>query len=111
MIELMAYALNAGISYGDFWDMTLLEVNSCLKVYNENQRAEVKTKVAQDYNLASMIAMVFSGKRKSLYELYPELYAEEAEQEQINRLKAQMIQYAEYNNAKLRKRGDKDIDY
>lgn len=108
MLTLLPYAVESGVSIGEFWDSTPREIFAITKLHYENNTAEFKRQVSAYRGLAYMIGSTFSGKLPGLYEVYPELFAKEAEEAALLQFKTTMLEYAAANNAKREeaKRGE-----
>lgn len=111
--DLLPNAMKAGVSYADFWDLTYGEIMLHIKVHNEVKVDELKAQAAQQHSLANLIGMSVArlmdkeAKFPTLYECYPELFAEEAKKEQEEMAekewklyKARIMEYSMANNAK-----------
>ena len=105
MEKLFPAALTAGVDPVGFWDLTIGEIAETIKADTERRRENMRERAAMDYRLASLIAGALSGHMKSFYDMYAELFEEEAKQAAAEQLKAYMLEYMNYNNSK-RKRGE-----
>lgn len=118
MIEgLIPLALQSGINYFDFWEMTLAEIMLVIKSHYEEEQRKQKNTTINNYNLATMVAdfvgLSLNGKEKpNLYDIFPTLFKEECEEQQAERDKLamalyreQMLDFAKYHN-KQRKAGN-----
>lgn len=91
--ELLPLALQCGISYFDFFKMTFAEVQLVIENQLTTRKREMQQKAAMAYTEASLIAMfisrLFSEKTKvlSLYDAFPDLFADEKKAEEERRLK------------------------
>ena len=93
----MPTALQSGITYQEFWDLTFQEL-LVIKINTE------KFRLRQDYQLASMIAVIVGhsmsgGKGKnppSLYSMYPDLFASELEEEKYMAFRNALLAKANY---------------
>lgn len=103
ILSLLPFAVEAGISVSEFWNMTPAEIFSVTKHYSERQNRLIKAQVSLNYDLAVMINNAVAGKLKSKFELYYDLFKEEAKADAIARLKATMLEYAAANNEKRRR--------
>lgn len=109
--ELLKVAIQAGISYSDFWEMTVGEVTLIVEAYNKKQEEEYKIQLSLDYQLASNIAyfvgLALNGKQiPSLQKIYPSLF-NEVEQKEVKSSAIQkelLIDFAIRHN---KMRGDK----
>jgi len=109
--ELLKVAIQAGISYSDFWEMTVGEVTLIVEAYNKKQLEDYKIQLSLDYQLAANIShfmgIVLNGKQiPSLQETYPSLL-NEVEQKEIKSSAIQkelLIDFAIRHN---KMRGDK----
>lgn len=109
--ELLKVAIQAGISYSDFLEMTVGEVTLIVEAYNKKQEEEYKIQLSLDYQLASNIAyfvgLALNGKRiPSLQKTYPSLF-NEVEQKEVKSSAIQkelLIDFAIRHN---KMRGDK----
>lgn len=97
LYTLLPYAITAGISYTEFWDMTLAEVVYTVQFH-------VKREKSNGYELAGMMGQAVWGKLKHLYTIYPELFKDEARAYELSKFKANMLNYMHYNNDKRRKK-------
>lgn len=109
MRQLLKIALQAGIEYSDFWEMTVGEIVFIVDCYNEKANMEYKKDLAVNYALAQNIAVAvschFAGKQPpSLYETYPGLFKEQQPEEKEDKrwmlYKEQMIDFANRHNKK-----------
>lgn len=109
--ELLKVAIQAGISYSDFWEMTVGEVTLIVEAYNKKQLEDYKIQLSLDYQLAANIShfmgRVLNGKQiPSLQETHPSLL-NEVEQKEIKSSAIQkelLIDFAIRHN---KMRGDK----
>ncbi len=109
--ELLKVAIQAGISYSDFLEMTIGEVTLIVEAYNKKQEEEYKIQLSLDYQLASNIAyfvgLALNGKQiPSLQKTYPSLF-NEVEQKEVKSSAIQkelLIDFAIRHN---KMRGDK----
>ena len=109
--ELLKVAIQAGISYSDFLEMTVGEVTLIVEAYNKKQEEEYKIQLSLDYQLASNIAyfvgLALNGKQiPSLQKTYPSLF-KEVEQKEVKSSAIQkelLIDFAIRHN---KMRGDK----
>lgn len=109
--ELLKVAIQAGISYSDFWEMTVGEVTLIVEAYNKKQLEDYKIQLSLDYQLAANIShfmgRVLNGKQiPSLQETYSSLL-NEVEQKEIKSSAIQkelLIDFAIRHN---KMRGDK----
>lgn len=109
--ELLKVAIQAGISYSDFLEMTVGEVTLIVEAYNKKQEEEYKIQLSLDYQLASNIAyfvgLALNGKQiPSLQKIYPSLF-NEVEQKEVKSSAIQkelLIDFAIRHN---KMRGDK----
>lgn len=109
--ELLKVAIQAGISYSDFLEMTVGEVTLIVEAYNKKQEEEYKIQLSLDYQLASNIAyfvgLALNGKQiPSLQKTYPSLF-NEVEQKEVKSSAIQkelLIDFAIRHN---KMRGDK----
>ena len=109
--ELLKVAIQAGISYSDFLEMTIGEVTLIVEAYNKKQEEEYKIQLSLDYQLASNIAyfvgLTLNGKQiPSLQKVYPSLF-NEVEQKEVKSSTIQkelLIDFAIRHN---KMRGDK----
>lgn len=108
-------ALDWGITEQEFWNMTIGELD---RLVNSRQRVEkhrAKERATFDYTLALLIGRAVRGGDEEhpfpeLYEVYPELFLEEAVKKQEEKLDRQaelsairFIQFAESFNSKFDK--------
>lgn len=112
--ELLKVAIQAGISYSDFWEMTVGEVTLIVETYNKKQEEEYKIQLSLDYQLASNIAyfvgLALNGKQiPSLQKTYPSLFNEEVKQKEDKSLAfaLQKEQFLDYVYEYKKMRGDK----
>lgn len=103
ILSMLPFAVEAGVSVNEFWNMTPAEIFAVTKHYSERQKRLIKTQVSLNYDLAIMINNAVAGKLKSKYELYYDLFEEEAKTDALAKLKATMLEYAAANNDKRRK--------
>lgn len=109
--ELLKVAIQAGISYSDFLEMTIGEVTLIVEAYNKKQEEQYKIQLSLDYQLASNIAyfvgLALNGKQiPSLQKIYPSLF-NEVEQKEVKSSTIQkelLIDFAIRHN---KMRGDK----
>lgn len=109
--ELLKVAIQAGISYSDFLEMTVGEVTLIVEAYNKKQEEDYKIQLSLDYQLASNIAyfvgLTLNGKQiPSLQKTYPSLF-NEVEQKEVKSSAIQkelLIDFAIRHN---KMRGDK----
>lgn len=76
--RLYPIALDCGIRYDEFWDMTLKEIIAVMDSYKRKEETKAKSNLAINYNLAGLIsdfvARKLNGKKlPSLYETFPAL--------------------------------------
>ena len=66
----------AGISPGDFYNMTLLEINLYIEAYNKKFKADNESKAAMLYKLADMIGVSVNraGDFPEIYEFFPGMF-------------------------------------
>lgn len=108
-------ALDYGISEEQFWNMTIGELDRLVSSRRRVDKYRLKERATMDYTLALMIGKAVRGSDEEhpfpdLYEVYPELFLEEAvtreekKREQQAQLSAiRFIQFAESFNAKYDK--------
>ena len=109
--ELLKVAIQAGISYSDFLEMTIGEVTLIVEAYNKKQEEEYKIQLSLDYQLASnivyFVGLALNGKQiPSLQKTYPSLF-NEVEQKEVKSSTIQkelLIDFAIRHN---KMRGDK----
>lgn len=82
-------ALQVGISYKDFWDLSFAEYRLIVDAYNTKQLESQKNTIAYNYLLARdisyFVGLAMSGNIKKipkLEELYPDVYLQKEEQEE-----------------------------
>ena len=114
--ELLKVAIQAGISYSDFWEMTVGEISLIVDAYNKKQVEDYKIQLSLDYQLAANIShfmgRVLNGKQiPSLQETYPSLFSDENEVEQKEdkslAFALQKEQFLDYIYECKKMRGDK----
>lgn len=101
----MPVAIHAGISYHDFWDMTLGEIMSVLDAEVKRQEAVEKSRIVNEYSLAAMIGLAFNGKLPPIYRLYPDMFPELEKKVETAKLKATMMNYASAKGLKIVEKG------
>lgn len=111
--ELLKVAIQAGISYSDFWEMTVGEVTLIVEAYNKKQEEEYKIQLSLDYQLAANISYfvgrVLNGKQiPSLQKTYPSLFNEvEQKEDKSLAFALQKEQFLDYVYECKKMRGDK----
>ena len=96
----------------DFWEMTFAEINRAIESKKRVMVIEEKRQAVQDYILADLIGYSVSrihnknNKMPTLREAYPSLFdtqedQERTEQQQIEKFKAQLLQFSKSHNMKL----------
>jgi hypothetical protein len=108
-------ALDLGISEDQFWNMTIGELDRLIESRQRVEKYRAKERATFDYTLALLIGRATQGSSEEnpfpdLYEVYPDLFLEEAikrQQEKANKqaeLSAiRFIQFAESFNSKFDK--------
>lgn len=106
-------ALDCGISEQEFWNMTIGELDRLTSSKHRIEKYRAKERATFDYTLALLIGRAVQGSSEEnpfpdLYEVYPELFLEEAvkREEQKREQQAQLsairfIQFAESLNARF----------
>lgn len=102
ILTLLPYAVEAGVAPSEFWNLTPAEIFLITEHYSKVRERDLKLQLSMNYDQAIIINNAFTGKLKSLYELYPELFKAEAEAAMLARLKTTMLEYAVANNEKRR---------
>lgn len=93
---MLPIALQIGLSVFDFWEMTLGEILISIKAYKSKKDFELKERAYMDYKLSmcisNSVARLFNEDNEpmSLLETYPELYKEEAEELEKEKIKNQL---------------------
>lgn len=113
-------ALDCGIRYDEFWDMTLKEITQVMQSYTRKEERLAKQNLAMNYNLAGLVsdfvARKLNGKKiPSLYETFPALadpkvimeqkQDEQKEYNEAMRYKIQFMQMASAHNKKRKSKG------
>lgn len=108
-------ALDYGVSEQEFWDMTIGELDRLVSSRQRVEKYRLKEKATMDYTMALLIGRAVRGGDEEhpfpdLYEVYPDLFLEEAVQHQqakedrLAELSAiRFIQFAESFNSKFDK--------
>jgi hypothetical protein len=108
-------ALDYGISEEEFWNMTIGELDRLVSSRMRMEKHRAKERATFDYTLALLIGRAVQGSSEEhpfpgLYEVYPNLFFEEAikqQEEEENRLEElsaiRFIQFAESFNSKFDK--------
>ena len=110
--ELLSKCIQIGITIEEFWDMDYSDIDKYFKAFTSNKEAQLKEKAYTDWRLAGtigrFIASVLSDGNKppTLYESYPEIFKEEAEEEKWKTYQAQMMAYSELWNNKRHEKED-----
>lgn len=106
-------ALDWGISEETFWNMTIGELERYVDSRRRQEDYKLKERATMDYTLAMLIGKAVQGSSEEhpfpdLYEVYPNLFFEEAKQkeEEQEALQAELsairfIQFAESFNSKF----------
>jgi hypothetical protein len=106
-------ALDWGITEEQFWNMTIGELDRLVSSCRRVEKHRLKERATMDYTLALIIGKAVRGADEEhpfpgLYEVYPDLFREEAikkakdEEEQQAQLSAiRFIQFAESFNSKF----------
>lgn len=106
-------ALDWGISEQDFWNMTIGELERLADSKQRIEKYKAKERATFDYTLALLIGKAVQGSSEEhpfpdLYEVYPDLFFEEAKkrQEDLEERQAQLsairfIQFAESFNSRF----------
>lgn len=87
-LNLLDNALYYGIKEEEYWNMTYGEVRRAIKAKAKKEKDEYKARLTAEYSLANLIGVSIAGlvsknaKMPSLYKCYPDLFKEEAEEEQ-----------------------------
>jgi hypothetical protein len=106
-------ALDWGLSEHEFWDMTVGELERYVSSKQRQREYKLKERATMDYTQALLIGRAMHGGNEenpfpSLYEVYPELFFEEAKakeekqaefNEQLSAIR--FIQFAESFNSKF----------
>lgn len=98
--RLYPLALDCGIRYDEFWDMTLKEMLQVMESYKRKIDQQAKQNLAMNYNLAGLVsdfvARKLNGKKiPSLYETFPAL----ANPEDMKKSMEKQNEQQEYNEA------------
>lgn len=80
--------------------MTFSEICAVIESYYRRANARLKEQTALNYGLAKQIAAAVCGKLPGLYELYPELFADEIVEYKLSVAKSRLLKYAVNNNAR-----------
>lgn len=107
----------AGISYSEFWEMTLAEIYIICDSYNMKQEEELKTKLSMNYNLANLISIFVNlrlngNEIPTLQQTYPNLF-EVVEEQNEKDDKSWMIykeQFLDFAHSHNKKWGENKID-
>lgn len=106
-------ALDYGLSENEFWNMTFGELDRYVSSKQRTEKLRLKEKATLDYTLALLVGRAMQGSSEEhpfpkLYEVYPEVFADEIEkrerdlQEEREQLSAiRFIQFAESFNRKF----------
>lgn len=106
-------ALDWGLSEQEFWNMTVGELDRYVSSRQRQEKHKLKERATMDYTLALLIGRAVKGSDEEhpfpeLYEVYPELFLEEAkvkeqtEADKRTQLSAiRFIQFAESFNSKF----------
>ena len=92
--------MQTGISESDFWAMTPKEIRDTYDAYEKRIQEEMRRRAVMDHAYACMLGRMLDGQRISLYEAYPVLFKEEAQQQQLEIAKMRMIDFANHHNHK-----------
>ena len=110
----MVQCIRIGLSIEEFWSLDFTEIQAYFDAYKINKEQQMKEQAASNWKMAMLIAAdvgsVFGSKKPpTLYESYPELFKQEAEEEKWKAYQAQMLQYAELWNLKRQTGGPEDV--
>lgn len=106
----MPYALQCGISYSDFWDLDFKELRLVLTVQKKQEEELLKQKLILAHTNALFVGLAYQGKLDAIYNYFPDLFQEEKEHADTQKIKAMFAQYAAAQNKKVIERGDSNIN-
>ena len=70
--------LKYGVSFDDFWNMTIKEMNIYLKVVQEKEKAKYELAYIQASMVANFVGTMLSGKPiPPIHKVFPEFYIDE----------------------------------
>lgn len=112
MDQLLANALDIGISEAEFWDMTIGELERRGESATRLEKAKLKEKATFDYTLAMLIGRAFGASEEhpfpELFDVYPPIFADDIKkrEEEESARKAQLsairfMQFAQSFNQKF----------
>ncbi len=105
LYDIMPEVVRVGISYHDFWDMTLGEIMCVLEAEVKRREEADKSRIVSDYSLAVMCGLACNGKLPPIYKIYPDMFPELEGKVETAKLKATMINYANAKGIKVVKKG------
>ena len=102
--------LQYGVSFDDFWNMTIKEINIFLGAYQEKEKLSYSKAYLQASLVANFVGCIINGKTiPPIHQVFPELYTDEIEQERKQYMaemlyKEQMLDWANAVNKRNRAR-------
>lgn len=101
VFSLYPSALDCGISPGQFWDLSLLEITDLMESYGRREIRQIKQDIVSKHFLAKDIgqytALVIQGgdnmNPSELWDFFPDLFAEERVEGERQRAKRQLAVY------------------
>ena len=108
--ELLIKCIQIGLTIDEFWCLDFNEIQMYFDAYAENKKVQMKEEAAMNWKLAVLtsacVGGILSGKKlPTLYDSYPELFKEEAEEAHWKAFQAQMLQYSTLWNSQNAKTG------
>lgn len=108
--------LKYGVSFDDFWNMTIKEMNISIKVFQERDKSKYEQTYIQATLIANFIGNVINGKPiPPIYQVFPEYYSDLMELERQEQeykaamlYKEQMLDWATAVNKKRNKQKKQD---
>lgn len=103
---MLPYALEAGVAFFDFWEMTYGEITLVVKGWQEKEKRKQQEQAYHNYILADLVgasvARLMDKKAKfpKIHEVYPHLYDAPKEKQAWEISKERMMKYALMQNKK-----------
>lgn len=103
--------LKYGVNLDDFWNMTIKEMNICIKIFQEQEKDKYEKMYLQASLIAGFVGNMLNGNPiPPIHQVFPELYKEQIELEQKEQeykammlYKEQMLDWANAVNKKRKK--------